>query len=229
MSKCRFSILVPTRKRPHRLSAMYETARSTAHNPEDIELVYYVDEDDHSYDELDLPNSLRVDGPRKVLAQCWNDCWKNATGEYLGLIGDDIAFHTQDWDLKVDEMFQEQADRIMYVFGDDGTTFGKSFGTHGFIHQNWAKTLGYFVPPYFVANYVDRWLNLCAESVGRLRYGGISLEHNHRGFNKAPDDETYRDGYKRFGDAEAEWFKRQDELEADKQKLKEFIDAYPNN
>lgn len=220
------SLLVPTRKRPHRLKEMWDSARDTAQSPDKLELVFYVDEDDRTYDNHDFGNAHMLIGHRIPISEAWDKCWEQAEGEYLGLIGDDIIFKTPNWDMFLRTKFDEIPDKIAYVFGDDGTFNGKFFGTHGFIHQNWAKTVGYFVPPYFSANQVDRWLNEAARSLGRLRYGDFELEHRHAGYQKADWDSTYEEGRQRAPENEAEWNRRQPQLQEDIKKLQEFIECF---
>lgn len=220
----KISLLVPTRKRPDKLKRLYDTAKDTADRPDKLELVFYTDKDDDSYGELILKDAVHIIDDRVPISKAWNRCWQESSGEILGLVGDDIVFNTNGWDSRITNIFNEYPDKIAYVFGDDGSFHGKVFGTHGFIHKNWANTVGYFVPPYFSANQVDRWLNEIARQLGRLRYGGISLEHMHWAYGKADMDATYEEGRNRSSENEAEWDKRQKELRIDVEKLRGFID-----
>jgi len=217
------SLLLPTRRRPNSLIRLYASAMMTADNPEDIEIIAYVDYDDNSYMGIQLPRLDIIHGERLRIAEAWNKCWEGCNGEYLGLVGDDVIFKTKGWDTKVLEAFEQVEDKIAFVYGDDGSLQGKTFGTHGFIHQRWAVTVGYFVPPQFSANMVDRWLNEVAEALGRLRYIDISMEHLHHAFNKATFDQTYEDAQIKFPENERLWEETKDKRLQDILKLKERL------
>lgn len=199
---------------------MYESALNTARYPGNVEVVVYTDEDDNSYDGLNLFNMTLIKGPQLSISEAWNKCWESASGAMLGLFGDDVMFRTENWDETVTGALNEFDDHIMYVFGDDGSPTGKTFGTHGFIHQNWAKTVGYFVPPYFAANCVDTWLNDVAKALGRHRYIDHYWEHCHALMGKAEDDATYRLGRERAGRPEALYAQMGAERQIDVDKLR---------
>lgn len=219
------SILVPSRKRPDRLKELYNSMCETAASPGNIEFVVYVDDDDNSYENINLYNMRIIQGPQISIAEAWNVCWQNANGDVLGLFGDDVVARTQDWDKTALEAINASDDHIAYVFGYDGSPYGKTFGTHGFIHQNWAQTVGYFVPPYFKANYVDKWLNDVAIALGRHKHIDCMFEHMHQGFGKAPDDETYQIGRQRDAGMEELYNQKQNERAQDVEKLRAFING----
>lgn len=219
----RISILVPTRHRRARLLELYHSIYDTADFPGNIEVVAYVDDDDGSYDGLNLHGLKIIQGPRISISEAWNEAWRNAEGPYFGLFGDDVVFRSQGWDTAVLERFNEFDDKIAYVFGYDGSPYGSSFGTHGFIHKNWADTVGYFVAPYFKANYVDKWLNDVAIGLGRHCYIDYYFEHMHQGFGKAEDDETYREGRAKDNGMEQLYHEKWEERKDNIEKLRDFI------
>lgn len=193
------SLLLPTRGRPNNLWRMYTSALELADG--EIECIAAVDEDDDSYQEFfDTPmkNMTIFKVPRQTLSKYWNDCYKRASGDILMHCGDDIIFRTQSWDTKVKEAFNDYPDNIVFVYGNDGSgVHDGRFGTHGFIHRDWAETVGYFVPPYFSSDYNDTWLNDVAKSIGRHRHINIMTEHMHPELGKGPLDQTHKDRYER--------------------------------
>ena len=191
------SILCPTRNRPHNIKRMWQSIVDTASKPNEIELVIYVDEDDNSYDDLKLPLTI-VKGPRIVLSDTWNKCAKKAKYDILMYAGDDIVFKTDNWDSLVVATFDESKDKIMFVFGRDGSPHDRIYGTHGFVHRNWFNTLGYICPPLFSGDYSDTWINDVAKLVGRHKYINILTEHLHPDFNKTNLDKTYEEKYERM-------------------------------
>lgn len=190
------SLLLPSRKRPDNLKRFYRSVCDTADTPKDIEIVVYIDNDDNSYDDIELEDLVKVRGPRIVLSEMWNKCYQKSKGEILGHMGDDIIFRTKGWDSLVKKTFKEYPDNIVFVYGDDGGPLA-DFGTHGFIHRKWAETVGYFVPPYFSSDYNDTWLNDVAKMIGRHKRIDVLTEHMHPAFNKAEADITHQERLER--------------------------------
>lgn len=83
----KISLLCPTRNRPSCMLRLWESAWNTADNKTDLEVVFYMDNDDvHSleqFEKMDSPQHLGICGNRIVLSQMWNECSKVATGEIL--------------------------------------------------------------------------------------------------------------------------------------------------
>ena len=187
------SLLLPTRGRPDNLIRFYESAKATARDP--FQVVVYIDNDDDSYANVDLPIEC-AHGPRIVLSEAWNECAKAARGSIFGHMGDDIIFRTDHWDVLIEDTFSRYPDGIAFVHGRDGNESNRlyTFGTHGFIHRNWVDTVGYFVPPYFSSDYNDTWLNDVANMINRHVYiPDIYTEHMHPAFGKAEMDQTHLD------------------------------------
>lgn len=214
------SLLCPTRRRRDRLEAMWASAKETASGP--LELVIYTDDDDQSYEEL-AADIRRVNGPRICLSEMWNHCYEASTGDILMHCGDDILFRTPGWDKVVIEAIERFPDRIVFVYGNDGShVHDGRFGTHGFVHRRWVETVGYFVPPYFVSDWNDQWLNDVAGMIGRHVHLPILTEHMHYVFGKAAHDETYREREARgaAADVGAIYSAKHAEREADAAKLR---------
>src|SRR6185369_12850874 len=89
-----------------------------------------------------------------------------------------------------------QDDKILFVHGDDGH-WGKEFGTHGCLHRNWIDTVGYVLPPYFVSDYGDTWVNEVADAIGRRKYLPFVTEHMHFLWGKSEMDATYKERIER--------------------------------
>lgn len=228
----RISLLLPTRQRPDALGAMYDSAMNLAEDPDNVEVICYIDDDDHSYDGLEKPRLKKIGGPRKTISKCWNDCWKAATGEIFGHMGDDIRFRTQGWDTVVRNLFAEYPDRIVFAYGDDGLTEqnGYEFGTHGFIHKNWTDVVGRFVPPYYESDYNDTHLNDVAKALGRHRHIPVMTEHMHYSIGKSEKDQNTEDRLARHEiqkpqelyNARQQRLERADEIE----RLRQFIENF---
>ena len=236
MNKDVISLLLPTRNRVNTSQGNFvydfiQSARETADSPENIEIVFYVDDDDESsleyFDSFDDPLIRVVSGSRIVLSQMWNECYYESSGDILGHCGDDLRFRTQGWDSIILSKFQEHLDRIAFVYGRDGYA-PLNFGTHGFIHRNWVEVLGYFVPPYFSSDFNDNWLNEIAKDVDRHFYVDIYTEHLHPAAGKYIMDVTHQERVERG--AQDNVHEKYDSLSAERQidaaKLLKFIEIF---
>lgn len=219
------SLLLPSRMRPDMLARMYDSAMGSADDPDNVEVVVYIDNDDNSYDNLSRSNLVKVRGERIVLSQMWNECWKNARGEYFGHMGDDVIFRTKGWDTQI--IYAFPTDKIAFVHGRDGSDQDKiHFGTHGFVHRKWTDVVGYFVPPYFSCDYNDTWLNEVADKIGRHVFvEDVLIEHMHPAWKKRETDATDNERIQR-GDADNVrhiYDSKDDERESDAEKLMDYI------
>lgn len=182
------SILCPTRKRLEMFKRMYQSALDLAETK--IECVAYIDDDDDSYDRLEMPNLIKVRGERIVLSRMWNRCWQEANNDFYMHAGDDNIFRTKGWDTKIIQAFPD--DKIAFVHGRDGSDQDRTgFGTHGFLHRNWTDAVGYFVPPYFSCDWNDTWLNDVSDMIGRHVFvEDVLIEHMHPVWNKRQKDQS---------------------------------------
>ncbi|ORB93968.1 hypothetical protein LAUMK4_05849 [Mycobacterium persicum] len=202
------NLLLPTRARPDQLRRLAASAAATANHPELIEIVTYIDDDDPSYDNIELPISWRkVHGPRVHkdglvnLSQKWNACHDAVEADRAGGIhtgdiymhcGDDIVFRTNGWDDDVRRALAVFPGHIGFVWCNDaGRPDNPTFGTHGFVHRNWTQAIGRFCPPYFVSDFNDTWFNDVADALGARTYlAQHTTEHMHHCFGKAQRDTT---------------------------------------
>jgi hypothetical protein len=193
------SVLVPSRGRPEMFGRMYDSIRGTVTYPRSVEVVLWIDDDDDSAIEYpwitDDDVLIRmIRGPRRLLSECWNECYQQARGEILMHAGDDITFNTPGWDIRVREEFTKLPDRIGLVFGEDLSTNFPDLATHGFLHRRWVETVGYFLPPLFSSDWNDVWISEVAKQLGRLvPMPDVVIEHHHHSFGKAEYDQTHRE------------------------------------
>jgi len=187
------SVLLPTRNRPHFLKRLVDSIRETS--TVQPEIVVYIDNDDlESPPMAEQLGLVTIIGPRIIMTDYWNQCYKKATGNIVMQMGDDVIFRTPGWDVMVEDEFEKWPDKLVLVHGDDlDVNFRSRFGTHSCVHRRWVETLGYFIPPYFSSDNGDRWLMAVADFLGRRKYLQFITEHMHPRVNKAPLDSTYKE------------------------------------
>lgn len=180
------SICCPSRGRPELAKRMVMTALETVSDPENIEFLFYLNEDDDSlkeYKELLDPSYYTV-GPHQSTCLSWNELAEKSNGDIVFLAGDDIQFLTKNWDIEFEKAFDLHLDKICMVIPWDcnGKSKGQKFkdevvpvyvgdepvgGPHFAVHKNWITTLGYFAPPFFWHWYVDTYTQTVARKLGR--------------------------------------------------------------
>lgn len=227
------SILCPTRRRPQQVQELIDTATVTCRWPDRLQFVFYVDGDDptrHSVQDLERvdPRVKVITGPRVVLSQMWNECYRRAWADVLMQCGDDIRFRTVDWDVKILEQFLRYPDRIVLVHGEDGIQ-GKRIATHGFIHRRWVQVVGYFVPPIFASDYNDMWLTEVADAIGRRIFlPDVLTEHMHPVAGKGALDRTHQERLHRHNteDCDRLWRETADDRLRDARRLSAYIEGH---
>lgn len=218
-------ILIPTRGRPERLSKTILSAKKKCSGEYEITYYVYVDEDDlPTYNllwhwiESGGKNIKYISDKQQILSQCWNDLYKLGTGEILFHGADDIIFETQDWDLKVVEHFKKHPESLYY--GQDGHQ-DKNCPTHSFTSRSAADKIGYFVPPYFEADWNDVWLGEVYNKLGRRFYDEtLMIRHNHVNVDAKFDDETYELARERRQRSSKVWEEKKHLIDEDVKKLR---------
>jgi len=118
----KITLVAPTRNRPDDLKRFLESIKATTLNPENIEILFYVDDDDHVT--LPLINPLQalysdynlrfVIGKRSdhFSKDYYNFLAKQAQGRWVMAINDDSVFMTQDWDRIIDYKMSKAAAEV---------------------------------------------------------------------------------------------------------------------
>src|ERR1035437_557183 len=98
------SILIPTKNRGHKLKELVGGIFSTASNPQNIEICFYIDDDDTtSMRILDsikshFQNVKYLAGCKIIFSDMWNKLLSIASGDIYMICGDDVIFKTKNWD-----------------------------------------------------------------------------------------------------------------------------------
>lgn len=181
------SILTPTRGRPGRALLMAQSFLSKAHAPDDVELLFYVDEDDSQRAEYSRAHlNLRLSSPLKItvgpawgVGRAWNDLWRRCTGDIVMMGNDDISMETPDWDTIITQAFAERDDPYWCMYGDDGIN-AENHCAFPIVSREWCERLNYFTPEVFQFFRHDTWVFDIAKRLERVRYiPSLKFAHHH--------------------------------------------------
>jgi len=188
------SLICPTRHRPENVNNFVSSALLQAERPDALQFVFYVDEDDNTFPLIESSQITVVTGPRTALSLMSNACLPRVVGEILMYAGDDLEFISSGWDSIVRNCFRSVPDKILLVHGDDLGQNPKKLATHGFLHRTWVDTVGYFIPPYFPADWADTWLTQVADRIHRRwLVPELHIEHKHYAWGKGTIDQTHEE------------------------------------
>lgn len=198
MNKFRLSLLVPTRDRTANIQRLIENIVTTAGNLNNIELLFACDSDDAS--SMYFINQQRNKYPSLNMKYYYRDRseWLNrdyynwladkSSGEFCWLMGDDLIFTKQKWDItilaEIDKFLADKKDRILFVNvqSDTPNPPGIHYKFTGFpiISKEAIETVGFFMIPEIPSWCADYLLPLLYDNpkVKRaLNIDGIFLSH----------------------------------------------------
>lgn len=189
------SVLIPTRGRPGRLRDAVQSALDTAARPQSVEVLARVDSQDPALAEYfagsDASCRTFIVADCPTYGQGIEFLREHAAGDILLAGGDDVLFRTDGWDEKVRHAFASCPDGLMVAYANNGRDREKC--EHFFTTSRWISLLGYMVRTEFRHFCVDQWVEEMAKDVHRLVFlRDVVIEHMHRKYSKAADDDTYR-------------------------------------
>lgn len=202
-NKIIISVLCPTRGRPSLMKRALESCFATCTNPEQIEFVFGLDDDDLESitmaEELEAmypdKNISHTIWPRKkfVFSDLMNQCSKAAKGEIFGLFSDDAIYNSDNWDQIVIKFFNEcEHEDKLYLLQTRGGANNKT--GFPFMHINWRTAAGYLLAPIFNGDWGDYWLSDVINGIGGERFvfcDDIEIKHLHVEFGDMEKDKTY--------------------------------------
>ncbi len=187
-------IITPTRGRPDAALRLAEACRLTCTAQAD--LILAVDDDDTSYDRLDLGAAVVVRGPRQTCGQWTNQITAADGPDYRAVasLGDDHVPRTHGWDslllAAIDDM------------GGTGIAYPDDLGqrenlpTAPVVSSDIPAALGWFFCPPMIHYWCDNVLKDIGEGAGCLQYVPEAVvEHIHPGWGKTEMDVTYYEAW----------------------------------
>jgi glycosyltransferase involved in cell wall biosynthesis len=189
-------VFIPTRNRRERAGECIESFRGTTKG--DVDLVLVVDDDDDSYDGIDVPV---ITVPHGNLVTAINDAAMPLAREYraLMLAADDVLFRTPGWDEHMMESL-EVLGGSGFVYPDDKRRY--DVPEHVLITSDVISLLGWFAEPAFGHFFIDNvWAELGKRS-GLIRYCHKAVvEHRHYSIvPEVPRDAVYLDAEQSCGE-----------------------------
>lgn len=198
-------IITPTRSRPDSAVRLADAVARTATAQTD--LLFAIDEDDRSYDHLDLTGAAGVvRGPRANCVQWSNRLAARYGHRYRALasLGDDHVPLTSGWDSTLLAAIDGMGGTGI-SYGND-TRQGQNLPTAPVVSSSIVTELGWFFLPAMEHFFCDNAWKDIASRAGCLRYvPEVTILHLHHVWGTAPHDEVYAAADPAYGPDEAEY------------------------
>ena len=192
----KIGVLIPTRDRAHKISALHAQWFGTTDPAVPTECVIVLDEDNAA-------TYPRLEGFRYVVVPCGGE--RGMTGplnaaaaavrdeyEFLGFWGDDHFPLTPGWNALMYEDLRARGPLAM-AYGND-LLQGEGLPTAILMDGAFVRELGYMAHPSLRHLYVDNYWLWLGRELGTIAYlPHVVIEHQHCCVGKAPTDDMYRE------------------------------------
>lgn len=191
----KISVLCPTWGRPERLGQFIRSALLTVTHPMRLEILVRVAAEDPAFEQyephtLDTVRWFRLRGCPGYPAAI-ETLQQHAVGELLFCGSDDSLFRTRGWDLMADNAFDAVPDGLLVAYANNGQ--GREKCEQFFTTRRWVETVGWLMRAEYEHFCCDQDVEAIASGAGRLKFlPYLTVEHMHKKYGKAPDDDTYR-------------------------------------
>lgn len=200
------SLLLPTRGRPEWARRFMESVLVQASQPDSVEVVLCIDEDDSDSHDLDYPGlkTVKIIGPRNTMGALNTACLNASQGDIVILVNDDMVIRTKGWDDIIRELDAGIEDKIYLAYGND-LYKGEKLCAFPILSRRTCELLVEPFPAVYKGAFIDYHLldifrRLEQAGYGRIHYlEHVIFEHLHFRSGKAEQDKTYRER-SRFGD-----------------------------
>lgn len=188
--KYSISLLHATRGRPEQAVAARDKWLNTADNPNAVEHIFGLDDDDTTC--LELINTDRVVVPHgKGCVAAWNACASKCSGDILIQLSDDWE-PVQGWDTLIIKEFEDTTEERVLAVSDghrnDDLLCMAILNRARYVKQ------GFLFSPEFVSVFSDDYFTWAAKKDNVLKDAKhIVFEHKHPVFGKGAWDKTYTD------------------------------------
>jgi Glycosyl transferase family 2 len=162
------SLIVPTRGRPDQLHRMLASVAATVRQPERIEIVLVVDDDDpfdpiNSLPELNIKSV--VGPPGRTMGALNHAGYEASRGEYVMLLNDDVVIRTRGWDRTTLKCFRRFPDPIALIHVND-TLMRDYLCTFPILSRAYCELIGGICPTeyerYRIDDHIEDVFNILA-------------------------------------------------------------------
>ena len=243
----KISLICPSRGRPQKAIRLLENLFEKSTNPEDIEFVFVFDDDDYENIQKIITSetyqkystNIKVVVTKRgdfIFSQLYNIGFDVTSNPIVGLVADDVVPRTDNWDEIVKNKFEEFPDHIFLLATDDRND--SPFATHFFTSRRAVEIMGFIQPPFFVADFGDKWVTEVFRAISRYhKTTEIVFEHMHYVRGKSPKDSTYEEASARRKslicsnprDARHPWSVYAETRKNNITDLQKFIDTYASD
>lgn len=198
MTKKNISLLIPTRGRPSLVYRLFDSILETASDPDSLEIVLYIDDDDTNSHGIthDALSIVKLVQPSNTMGNMLKACYSASSGQYVLLLNDDVIFRTPNWDTLVQEPFTRVPDDIALVYGNDGI-MGENLATFPIISRVVCELMNGICPQEYKRDFIDTHILDTFKRLSLLGYErvvylpDIIFDHIHYFSGKAELDSTY--------------------------------------
>jgi glycosyltransferase involved in cell wall biosynthesis len=192
------SILLPTRGRPEQAERLLQSIVEMSADPDRIEVVLYVDEDDTASHAIQCGELSinKIIGHRLSMGGLNTACLERSTGDIIVALNDDMVIRTPDWDLRIADVHEKFPDRIYLAYPNDLHT-GELLCSTPVLSRITCEVLTHPFPEAYQGGFIDYHLmdifkRLQVLGKDRIVYlDDVVVEHLHYQYGKSETDATY--------------------------------------
>ena len=195
----KLSLLLPTRGRPGFVCEFLQSVISTAFDPQFVEVVVTIDQDDVESQAITCPPPLHmvkiVGSPGRPMGLMNQQCYQASSGCYVMLVNDDAVCRTNGWDALIYKTFSRFSDDIALVYGNDMDQ-GSHVPTFPILSRAACKAMGAICPVSYLNLHIESHIFDVFKQLRWLRHDRIVylpdlvFEHLHHTLNKSVADQT---------------------------------------
>lgn len=157
LHESRISFLIPTRNRPDNLRKFFASVRDNTADPDRLEIVLAIDEDDEQSAaaiDPDLNIVTVTTRPGGTMGYYNRACYQAATGQYVMGMNDDIVIRTKDWDRILRQHIEQVPDDI-FLFHVNDRVFGQTLCCFPFLSRTSIELVGEYCPEAYRRYRID--------------------------------------------------------------------------
>ena len=195
----KLSLLLPTRGRPDLVYGFLESILANACEPQFVEVVLTIDQDDVKSQAITCPPPLHmvkiVGSQGRPMGLMNQQCYEASSGRFVMLVNDDALCRTDGWDALIYKTFSRFPDDIALVYGNDMDQ-GSHVPTFPILSRAACQGMGGLCPVSYLNLHIESHIfdvfnqlkRLCHDRVVYLP--NLVFEHLHHTLKKSVPDDT---------------------------------------